>query len=443
MYASTQRHRIVRTLSSICAIATLSIAGASVAQAQKGLTPTEQKIRGSVERHRQAQVDFLERVVNINSGTLNVEGVRKVGDVFRAALDSLGFETHWSSMPESMNRAGHLIAEHRGKPGGKRILLIGHFDTVFEGEGQHFVRLDSMARGAGSADMKGGDVIILYALRALRDAGALDDANIIVMYSGDEERAGSPLDVARRDLIEAGKRSDVALAFEGGERGIATVARRGDSRWTLRVTGRQAHSSGIFKEDVGDGAIYEASRILDEFREALSDEKNLSFNPGVFVGGTDVTFDTNRVAGTAAGKLNIVARSAIVQGDLRFLSEEQKEHARAKMREIVARHLPRTSAEIEFEDEYPAMPPTKGNQAVLAAYDSVSRALGYGPVRALDPGQRGAGDVSFVAPYVDAIDGLGADGLGSHTPREEVNLDSLPMQTERAAVLIYRLTRGG
>ena len=442
MQASTHPHRIVLTLFAICAITTLSIAGASAAPAQKGLSPTEQKIRGSVERHRRAQVDFLERVVNINSGTLNVEGVRKVGDVFRAALDSLGFETRWSSMPESMDRAGHLIAEHRGKPGGKRILLIGHFDTVFEGEGQHFVRLDSMARGAGSADMKGGDVIILYALQALHDAGVLADANIIVVYSGDEERAGSPLDVARRDLIEAGKRSDVALAFEGGERGIATVARRGDSRWTLRVTGRQAHSSGIFKEGVGDGAIYEASRILDEFREALSDEKNLSFNPGVFVGGTDVTYDTNRVAGTAAGKLNIIARSAIVQGDLRFLSEEQKEHARAKMREIVARHLPQTSAEIVFEDEYPAMPPTKGNQAVLAAYDSVSRALGYGPVRALDPGQRGAGDVSFVAPYVDAIDGLGANGLGSHTPREEVNLNSLPMQTERAAVLIYHLTRG-
>jgi glutamate carboxypeptidase len=438
----TRRSRVIRVFSTFGAAAALSVAAASAMPAQKGLSSTEQKIRGSVERHRGAQVDFLERVVNINSGTLNGEGVRKVGEVFRAALDSLGFETRWAEMPESMERAGHLVAEHKGKPGGKRILLIGHFDTVFEGEGQQFVRLDSMARGAGSADMKGGDVIILYALQALRDAGALKDANIIVVFSGDEERAGSPLDVARRDLIEASKRSDVALAFEGGERGIATIARRGDSRWTLRVTGRQAHSSGIFKEGVGDGAIYEASRILDGFREALSGEKNLSFNPGVFVGGTDVTYDTNRVAGTAAGKLNIIARSAVVQGDLRFLSEEQKEHARAKMREIVSRHLPHTSAEITFDDEYPAMPPTEGNRALLAAYDSVSRALGYGPVRALDPGQRGAGDVSFVAPYVDAMDGLGADGIGSHSPNEEVNLNSLPMQTERAALLIYRLTRG-
>jgi glutamate carboxypeptidase len=442
MHSATRSSRIVRTLTSIGVAATLWAAAASAVPAQKELSSAERKIRSSVQQHREAQVDFLERAVNINSGTLNVDGVRRVGAVFRAALDSLGFETGWAEMPESMKRAGHLIAEHKGKPGGKRVLLIGHFDTVFEGEGEQFVRLDSMARGAGSADMKGGDVIILYALRALRDAGALDDANIIVVFSGDEERAGSPLDVARRDLIEAAKRSDVALAFEGGERGIATIARRGDSRWTLRVTGRQAHSSGVFRKGVGDGAIYEASRILDGFREALSSEKYLSFNPGVFVGGTDVTYDTNRVAGTAAGKLNIIARSAVVQGDLRFLSEEQKESARAKMREIASHHLPETSAEITFEDEYPAMPPTEGNRALLAVYDSVSRALGFGPVRALDPGQRGAGDVSFVAPYVDAMDGLGADGIGSHSPNEEVNLKSLPMQTERAAVLIYRLTKG-
>ncbi len=439
---SRKHSRALRQLVPVTAALALACATASGSFAQNALSPTEQKIRSSVERHRESQVAFLERAVNIPSGTLNVEGVRRVGDLFRSALDSLGFETRWAEMPESMHRAGHLVAEHKGKPGGKRILLIGHFDTVFEGEGQQWVRLDSMARGAGSGDMKGGDVIILYALQALRDAGALDDANIIVVFSGDEERAGSPLDVARRDLIEAAKRSDAALAFEGGERGIATIARRGDSRWTLRVTGHQAHSSGVFRKGVGDGAIYEASRILDEFREALSSEQYLSFNPGVFVGGTDVTYDTNRVAGTAAGKLNIIAKSAVVQGDLRFLSEKQKENARAKMREIASHSLPRTSAEITFEDEYPAMPPTEGNRALLAAYDSVSRSLGYGPVRALDPGERGAGDVSFVAPYVDAMDGLGADGIGSHSPSEEVNLNSLPMQTERAALLIYRLTRG-
>ena len=409
--------------------------------AQSALTRTEQHIQHSVQAARADQVRFLERVVDINSGTLNVDGVRRVGEVFRAALDSLGFETRWASMPPEMHRAGHLVAEHRGRRGGKRILLIGHLDTVFEGEGQQFVREDTTARGAGASDMKGGDAIILYALKALRDAGALKDANIIVVFSSDEESAGDPLSVARRDLIEAAKRSDIALAFEGGTRGTATIARRGASTWRLVVTARQAHSSGIFNERVGDGAVFEAARILDAFRTRLAGQPYLTFNPAVVLGGTSVTFDTLHLTGSVSAKTNIISPTAVAEGDLRFLTEEQKDSARAVMRAIVADSLPHASGEITFYDEYPAMPPTAGNQALLAAYDSVSQALGYGAVEALDPGRRGAGDISFVARYVDGLDGLGADGSGAHTPEERVYLGSLPMQTERAAVLLYRLSR--
>jgi glutamate carboxypeptidase len=420
---------------------TLALLAATALPAQTTLSKPERQIRDYVKQHTDDQIAFLARTVDIKSATMDFAGVRKVGDVFRAALDSLGFETRWIDMPDSMHRAGHLFAEHRGKRGGKRILLIGHLDTVLEGDELRFARKDTIASGAGSSDMKGGDVIILYALKALANAGALGEANIIVAFSGDEESAGDPLSISRRDLIEAGKRSDVALAFEGGSPNIATVARRGASSWLLRVTGRQSHSAGIFGDSAGYGAIYEAARILNEFRAQLAGEQYLTFNPGVIVGGTTVTYDTLHVSGTAASKLNIIARSAVVQGDLRFISEEQKEKARARMRAIVAKSLPQTSATIEFADEYPAMSPTKGNYALLAAYDSVSQALGYGKVVALDPGKRGAGDVSFVAPYVTSMDGLGADGSGAHSPRENVLLTSLPMQTERTAVLLYRLTR--
>ncbi|MFW6079554.1 MAG: M20/M25/M40 family metallo-hydrolase, partial [Gemmatimonadota bacterium] len=132
----------------------------------------------------------------------------------------------------------------------------------------------------------------------------------------------------------------------------------------------------------------------------------------------------------------------VVDGGIRTISDEQLERARAAMREVVARHLPRTSAEITFEDGYPAMPPTDGNRRLLAAFDEVSRALGYGAVEPFDPGRRGAADVSFVASYVDAaIDGLGPLGSGSHSVEETVELNSLPVAAKRAAVLIYRLTR--
>jgi glutamate carboxypeptidase len=407
----------------------------------QALASQERRIRAAVDASRDDQIAYLQRVVDIPSATLDLEGVRKVGAVFRASLDSLGFTTRWVSMPDSLRRAGHLVAEHRGKPGTVRMLLIGHLDTVVEPDSANFARLDSMARGIGSGDMKGGDVIILYALKALRSAGVLEDLNLTLVLTGDEEHVGEPRSVAREALIDAARRSDVALAFEGGNRGDATVARRGASSWRVTATGRQAHSAGVFGRGAGYGAIYELARILDAFRQQLVGEQYLTFNVATVVGGTDVSYDTIAISGTAASKLNIVPRLAVAHGDLRFISEDQKERTRATMRAIVAQHLPGTDATITFEDAYPAMSPTTGNARILAIYDQASRALGYDSVTALDPGRRGAGDISFVAPLIDGLDGLGALGSGSHTPDERVNLATLPMQTARAALLLARLGR--
>ena len=424
--------RASRLLTALCVAAPL------LANAQAALTPAEQKIRETVQRSHDDQVAYLERVVNIPSSTLNLAGVRKVGAAFRASFDSLGFATKWVTLPDATQRAGHLVAEHKGKPGAVRILLIGHVDTVVEPGGPNWVRTDSMARGVGSGDMKGGDVIILFALKALQAAGTLKDMNITVVFTGDEEHPGDPLSVTRKDLIDAAKRTDIALAFEGGNRFDATTARRGASSWRVTATGRQAHSAGVFG-GAGYGAIYELARIVNEFRVQLVGEQYLTFNVGTILGGTDVEYDTVGIKGTAASKLNIIAKAAVAHGDLRFISEEQKEKTRAKMREIVAKHLPGTDAKITFLDEYPAMSPTAGNARILVAYDTASQALGYGPVRALDPGARGAGDISFVAPLIDGLDGLGALGTGSHAPEERVNLNALRMQTERAALLLERL----
>ena len=408
-------------------------------QQQPALSPVERKIRDYVRAHEAEQIALLEKAVNISSGTLNLQGVRSVGRLFEPHFSSIGFDAQWVALPDAVGRAGHFFAEHKGTRG-KRLLLIGHLDTVFEGDGERFVRYDTLAAGAGSSDMKGGDMVILYALKALQSVGALDGTRIIVALTGDEEDAGALFDVSRKPLIDAAKRSDIALGFEE-DAGKGTIARRGMGGWQLVVTGRQAHSSGIFSPGASYGAIYEAARILDQFREKLSGEKYLTFNPAVIVGGTDVTYDSSRIAGTAAGKDNIIAPKVYARGDLRFISRDQEAKAREQMRTIVADHLPGTSATITFEDGNPAMPPTKGNYALLATLDSVSRALGQGPVEPLDPGQRGAGDISFVSDYVDALDGLGVIGMRSHTPDERVNLKSIAPATERAAVLIYRLTR--
>jgi glutamate carboxypeptidase len=407
--------------------------------APAALSAPETAIRDYVRAHHDDDVALLEKAVNIPSGTQNAAGVRRVGDLFAQELAAMGFTVRWAEMPASMRRAGHLVAERRGTKGA-RLLLIGHLDTVFEGEGQRFVRQDTIARGAGTSDMKGGDVAMIAALRALNATGALDGSQIIVVMTGDEESAGSPLELARKDLIDAAKRSDIALAFEGGRAARASIARRGSSGWTLNVTARQGHSAGVFSN--GYGAVYEMARILDTFRRELAGDPTLTFNPGLVAGGTTVQRDSSGTALLAAGKTNIISPTTVVQGDLRFLRESQKDSARARMRAIVAQHLPGTDAEINFRDSYPAMPPTAAGAELLAGFDAASRALGYGPVEGDPPESRGAGDVSFVAPYLTGMDGLGVSGRGAHSPDESVNLNSLVMAGERAAVLMYRLING-
>ncbi len=427
-----------RSHSILTIVAALTLSAMQLTAQQ--LSPIEQRIRTYLQQHRADEIALLAKSVDIKSQTLDLRGVRAVGQLFADRLTALGFHSRWVPMPASMHRAGHLVAERTGNSG-KRLLLIGHLDTVVEGDSLNFSRIDTAtARGAGSNDMKGGDVVIVAALEALNSVGALANKTITVVMTGDEEAAGDPLSVARAPLVEAAKRSDIALAFEGGNPHDATVARRGASSWLLTVHGRGAHSAGIFGQSAGYGAIYEAARIINEFRAQLAGQQYLTFNPSVIVGGTDVTYDSTTVSGSAKSKLNIVASNVSVSGDLRFLTEAQKDSTRARMRDIATHNnLVGTSAEIAFADEYPAMAPTPANLAVLAVYDSASRALGYGPVAALDPGRRGAGDISFVAPLITGLDGLGALGTGSHTPAERVDLTTLTMQTDRAAILMYRL----
>ncbi|MGB5459872.1 MAG: M20/M25/M40 family metallo-hydrolase [Eudoraea sp.] len=409
--------------------------------AQK-LSKVERKLVKTVEVNNTEAINFLENVVNINSGTLNAKGVKEVGMVFKNAFEDLNFSTKWIEMPQEMNRAGHFFAETEGTKG-KKLLLIGHLDTVFEENSpfQEFTRVnDSTAHAPGGNDMKGGDVIVLYALKALHANGLLNDAQIIVAFTGDEESTGKPLEISRKDLIDAAKRSDIALGFETSTGfNYATVARRGSSGWELEVEGKRAHSSGIFNERVGAGAIFEMSRILNAFYEEVRGEEDLTFNPGILMGGTFVDYDASTGKGEVFGKSNVVSQTAMVKGGLRFISEEQKEEARNKMREIVANNLPQTSATVSFTDSYPAMVPTEGNNRLLAELNQVSLDLNQGEVIGYDPGKRGAADTSFVANYVDCLDGLGTMGSGAHTPEETVNLNTIEALTKRTAVLIYRL----
>jgi glutamate carboxypeptidase len=420
----------------------------SVAAAQAtpaaSLSAAERAVTRAVDAHNAEALVLLERIVNINSGTMNLAGVRSVADVLRPQLESLGFKTRWVD-GASFKRAGHLIAEHPGP--GTKILLVGHLDTVFEPSSpfQKFIRLnDSTATGPGVIDMKGGDVVMLFGLRALKDAGRLERMNVTAVFDGDEEDAGRPLAAARRALIEAAAGASAAIGFEdgAGDPKSAVISRRSATEWKLTTTGYPGHASQIFHDDIGAGAIFEESRILTEFYQKLSGEPYLAFSPGLALGGTLVNADSPGTAGSASGKNNVIAGRMTVTGDMRTLSPEQLAKTERTMREIVSHHLPKTGGEITFDDGYPPMAPTDGNRRILSMYDQASRDLGLGTVTAVDPSKAGAADVAFIANTVPmVIDGIGLSGHDDHSEKETADLRMLPSQTKRAALLMLRLSQ--
>ena len=427
----------------LAALVALQLALAPAAYAK--LSKAESGMAKTVTAEQGRSLALLEKLVNQNSGSLNLEGVEKVGAMMRAELEPLGFKVEWKPMTDT-GRAGHLIATHVGRPDTKRLLLIAHLDTVFEPDSpfQKFTRKGDMGEGPGAGDDKGGMVVIVAALRAMQAAGTLKGANIEIHMTGDEEDAGSPIEKARADLIAAGKRSDVALDFEGlvrdGGADMGSVARRSSDSWTVTATGKSAHSSGIFSAAAGDGAIYELTRILYRFRTELP-EPNLTFNVGLIAGGQQAELDAGGIRATVTGKTNIIAPIAVARGDLRALSPEQIERVKAKMTAIVAGHAPGTDAKISFDPGgYPSMAPTDGNRVLLSKLNGVNRDLGLPEMAPLDPLKRGAGDISFVAADVDGLAGLGPYSTGDHAPGEAVDFPSIARQATRAALFMSRLS---
>jgi glutamate carboxypeptidase len=431
-------HRILFAFSAFALIAT---------PASAALKPAEQTMIQTVDAEQQRTLAMLERWVDQNSGTMNKAGVDAVRAMVEPEFRQLGFTTQWIDM-SAVGRAGHLVARHTGSRRGKRLLLIAHLDTVFEPDSpfQRWVPEGDRARGPGAGDDKGGIAVIVAALRAMQAAGTLKNANITVFLTGDEEDAGRPLAISRRDLVQEGRRADVALDFEdlavhdtpNGPVDMGSIARRSAGSWTLTVTGKSGHSAGVGPDDYG--AIYDLARIIDQFRRELPEDK-LTYNVGLIGGGQTATLDPEKIRLEATGKTNIIAATAVARGDLRAISQDQIERTEAKMRAIVAQPMAGASAEISFDgDIYPPMPPTDANRALLAQLNLVNRDMGVPEMGELDPADRGAGDISFVASEVDGLVGLGPASSGSHTASEAVDIPSIFKQAKRAAILMSRLS---
>lgn len=409
-----------------------------------GSTLDEQTIVSYIDSRSTEQVALLEQLVNINSGTDNAEGVVQVGNIMKQKLEALGFDTRWHDLPADMKHAGSLVALHEGNRSAKRILLIGHLDTVFPKTSnfQTFSYIDGgkKAKGPGVIDDKGGLVTLLYALQALKNNGSLDTMNISVVLVGDEELAAKPTDISRRVLIDEAKKSDVALGFEFALSPNQLVTdRRGLSEWFLTSSGLDNHSATIFQPKTGYGAVYESARVLDEVRSKLSNEPGLTINPGLILGGSSANEDVANGQGTASGRKTTVARSVLVHGDLRFINEEQRQSAEARLKEIASRPLPQTSSEMTIKAIMPVMEDRESNRKLLEAYSRVSRDLDGPALESAPSADRGGADISYVAPYVKAsLDGLGAWGTGAHSENETLEVSALPIATKRAAIFMSR-----
>jgi glutamate carboxypeptidase len=200
------------------------------------------------------------------------------------------------------------------------------------------------------------------------------------------------------------------------------------------------HSSQIFGDRLGYGAIYELARIVDAFRTQLP-EQGLTYNAGLILGGATAEINADSTGGSATGKANVIAPAAIATGDIRTLNNDQTQRVEAKMQAIVAAHLPKTDAKITFDEGYPAMAVTPAGKELFSQWSSISVALGLGPVLEGGPMTRGAGDIAFVAPFVAGLVGVGMLGEGAHAVGEKAYLDSLAPQAKRNAILMERLSR--
>jgi len=183
------------------------------------LDENEKKIIEQVDVNLPLALKEIEQAVNINSGSLNIEGVKKVGKLATEQLEAIGFTVEWLD-GSAFKRAGHVLATHESKnPSAIKILMIGHLDTVFA-KHDDFTTYKQLgadqASGPGVADMKGGNTIIITALKSLQSLNLLENVSIKVLLTGDEESSGRPLNLSKKAIVDAAIWADVALGYENG-----------------------------------------------------------------------------------------------------------------------------------------------------------------------------------------------------------------------------------
>lgn len=406
----------------------------AAAEVEPALNDSEDEMVEWLEGQESEMLDFLERITNINSGSLNKAGVEELSAIFRDELDELGFSLSslagdvipMPSCPGStytVDVADHLMASKTGE--GNRLLLMGHLDTVFPPDApfQTFRREGDTLYGPGVADMKGGLVVMLYALKALAAVGELDDMAISILLNSDEEMGSLS---SRKYLEEQAQQHDWGLVYESSGNDTLTRQRKGLGQARFVVHGRASHAGGAHEQ--GRSAIKELAYKIVEIEKMTDYEEGVTVNVGVVSGGE---------------ARNTVAPCAEALVDLRYPEPEQGEAAAARFEEIFNQvySYPVDSGELSTESwinlHRPAKIPTAESDELLEKTRAIGRLLGQ-ELGVTDSG--GGTDGSLTqAVGLPTLDSLGIAGTGAHSNREEARASSLLERAQLSAVLLNRL----
>jgi glutamate carboxypeptidase len=382
-----------------------------------------QQLLDRLDGWRTEQIEFLERLVNHDSGTDDVEDVNRVGAILAERLRGIGF---------TLNRVAnerfgdHLVAEKPGS-GKKRFLFVGHYDTVFPSgtAKQRPFRIDGHGRawGPGVYDMKGGLAVLLYALRAHREARtrAWEETTIAVVFNSDEER----LSPTSRGVIEAEARRahSVGILEPARPGGEYVMARKGAGSFQLEVKGKASHAG--LQPELGASAIWDLAQKIAALHALTSFDTGVTVNVGTVRGGE---------------RPNVVAPYASAEVDLRAWTQADAEAAMAAMQAICSRaHVSGTTASLRGQIQFPPWPPgLAGTERLLDIMRAAGRELGV-EVSAIKTG--GGSDGNHTSAIAPTLDGMGPKGSRAHSDEEFIEVATLLERSKMLALFLDRWAR--
>lgn len=385
--------------------------------------PKDTKVWAAAEAVRAEQVKLLEQVVNIDSGTGDVDGGRKVGDIFAAKLTALGMTVE--RVPaEAPGLPENLVATLKGTGKG-RVLMIGHLDTVF-GPGtaakRPFTIDGDHARGPGVSDEKGGVVQGVYAIQLLKTLKHTDFAQITFLIETSEER-GSP--GTRKLIARLLKDADVEFNLEPGDAPDAvTVWRKGSSIINIEVKGLAAHA-GVAPQD-GRNAADELVHQLDAIK------------PFPKFGPENMTLNLTLLS--AGSRYNIIPDTASATLNLRVVEKAQVDAVLAALQASAkAPSIAGTEVKVSREVSFPPLPRNASTNALADRAGEIYAGLGL----TLDRGGNGGASESALAHEagVPALDGLGPVGGGFHSDAEYLDVRTVTPRLYLLTKLIMEFGR--